>query len=106
MDFFKECEKLLEEGKAGTAGLIRGADFDIDVRVANGKHKPRLHICSRDEFTYVLSGEVEMLVDGQSSLLKAGEGILVKAGVVHNTLPREGASWMLIAAPHKHHYLE
>lgn len=107
MDFIKECEKLFAEGKSGTNGLLKADNFNIDVRVGNGIHKPRLHICSQDEFTYVLSGEVEMYVEGDgSTLLTTGQGLLIKSGIKHKTLARDGATWLLISAPHKHHYFE
>ncbi len=106
IDFLQMRDGLFEKHIAGTDKLMEADSFTVDLRVANGKHKPREHTCSQDEFTYVLDGEVEMVVEGEHSLLHAGQGILVKAGKRHNTLPREGASWMLIAKPHKHHYFE
>ncbi len=107
MDFVKECEKLFAENKSGTNGLLKADNFTVDVRAGNGIHTPRLHICSQDEFTYVLSGEVEMYVEGEgSTLLTAGQGLLIKSGIKHKTLAREGATWLLISTPHKHHYFE
>ena len=106
IDFFAEVQKLVETHTAGTNQLLVGDSFTVDVRVANGVHKPREHTCSQDEFTYVLSGEVDMKVEERITRLTAGQGLLVKAGVRHNTLPQPGASWLLIAKPHKHHYFE
>lgn len=106
IDFFAEVEKLRAEHRAGTTNLLVGDEFTIDVRLANGVHKPRKHTCSQDEFTYVLSGEVEMWVEGESTLLTAGQGFLVEAGRLHNTYPKPGASWMLVSKPHKHVYFE
>ena len=106
MDFLAQVEKLREEHKAGTNQLMVGEDFTIDVRLANGVHTPRKHTCSRDEFTYVLSGEVEMWVEGESTLLTAGQGFLVEAGRLHNTYPKPGASWLLVAKGHEHVYFE
>ncbi len=106
VDFFGTVNDLIDRHIAGTDKLMVGDSFNVDVRVANGVHKPREHTCSQDEFTYVLSGEVEMVVEGEHSLLTAGQGVLVRAGDRHNTLPKPGASWLLIAKPHKHHYFE
>lgn len=106
VDFMAEAGKLEAEHRSGTDKLLETGDFNVDVRVENGTHKPREHICSADEFTYVLYGEVNMKVGDEITTLTAGQGFWVKAGVRHNTLAKPGASWLLIARPHKHTYFE
>ena len=106
VDFLAEINKLDVEHRSGTNKLMLGEDFAVDVRLANGVHKPRKHTCSHDEFTYVISGEVDMWVEGETTRLTAGQGILVEAGVLHVTLAQPGASWMLVSKPHQHVYFE
>ncbi|RYX90494.1 MAG: cupin domain-containing protein [Comamonadaceae bacterium] len=54
------------------------------VEVAAGARAGR-HTHPGDEISYVLDGEVTLLVDGQPpKLLKAGESFVVPAGVIHD----------------------
>jgi quercetin dioxygenase-like cupin family protein len=60
------------------------------VEVAPGARAGR-HTHPGDEISYVMEGEVSLLVDGQPPrLLKAGESFVVPAGVVHDA-HNEGA---------------
>ena len=105
-DYQKIIDQLREENKSGTDQYLPCDTFTVDVRIGNGVHTPREHICSQDEFTFVMKGEVEMYVDGTTTLLHAGQGLLVKAGVRHKTNYKPDAEWLLISKPHKHHYFE
>jgi quercetin dioxygenase-like cupin family protein len=54
------------------------------VEVAAGAHAGR-HTHPGDEISYVLEGQVELLVDGQPPrIVKAGESFVVPAGTVHD----------------------
>ncbi|APW36675.1 cupin [Rhodoferax koreense] len=54
------------------------------VEVAAGAKAGR-HTHPGDEISYVMDGEVTLLVDGQAPrILKAGESFVVPAGVVHD----------------------
>jgi quercetin dioxygenase-like cupin family protein len=54
------------------------------VEIAPGANAGR-HTHPGDEITYVMSGEGELLVDGQPPLkFKAGDGFVVKAGSKHD----------------------
>ncbi|BDB28975.1 cupin [Cupriavidus sp. TA19] len=54
------------------------------VEVAPGAYAGR-HTHPGDEISYVMDGEVQLLVDGQSPrTIKAGESFVVPAGVVHD----------------------
>jgi quercetin dioxygenase-like cupin family protein len=49
-----------------------------------GKHAGR-HTHPGDEISYVVDGQAELLIDGESPRpLKAGEAFVVKAGTVHD----------------------
>ena len=106
VDFMAEAGKLEAEHRSGTDKLLETCDFNVDVRVENGTYTPREHICSADEFTYVLYGEVNMKVGDEITTLTAGQGFWVKAGVRHKTMAKPGASWLLVSKTHKHHYFE
>ncbi|MNT61578.1 HTH-type transcriptional regulator PuuR [compost metagenome] len=54
------------------------------VEVAPGAYAGR-HTHPGDEISYVMEGEVQLLIDGQSPrTVKAGESFVVPAGVVHD----------------------
>jgi quercetin dioxygenase-like cupin family protein len=54
------------------------------VEVAPGAFAGR-HTHPGDEISYVMAGEVELLVDGQPPrVVKAGESFVIPAGIVHN----------------------
>ncbi|WP_432261882.1 cupin domain-containing protein [Cupriavidus sp. TMH.W2] len=54
------------------------------VEVAPGAYAGR-HTHPGDEISYVMEGEVQLLVDGQAPrAIKAGESFVVPAGVVHD----------------------
>ncbi|TDF64572.1 cupin domain-containing protein [Cupriavidus sp. L7L] len=54
------------------------------VEVAPGTYAGR-HTHPGDEISYVMDGEVQLLIDGQSPrTIKAGESFVVPAGVVHD----------------------
>ena len=105
INFYDEMARLEANDTPGTRDLLKADCFNVEVRDYSEKHTPRLHTCSQDEFTYVLKGEIDMVVEEETHHLKAGEGILVQAGKKHDTRPCEGASWMLVAKePHAHHF--
>lgn len=75
-----------------TRTLVGRADVSVPgreavvakVEVAAGARAGR-HTHPGDEISYVLEGEVELLVDGQPSrTVRAGESFVVPAGVVHD----------------------
>jgi quercetin dioxygenase-like cupin family protein len=54
------------------------------VEIAPGASAGR-HIHPGDEISYVLEGEVEILVEGQPARkVKAGEGFVIPAGAIHD----------------------
>jgi quercetin dioxygenase-like cupin family protein len=55
----------------------------MKVELAPGGHAAR-HTHPGDEISYVVDGEVELMVEGQAPVrLKAGDGFSVPAGKVH-----------------------
>ncbi len=108
IDFYQEAMKL--EGK--TENTVRNRLFEADtfgvtLLVYNKDADSRLHDCAKDEFFYVLKGEMEMQVESKTTHLKEGEGILVKAGEKHKHRP-VGQAWILTITkhPHKHKFYE
>ena len=75
-----------------TRTLVGRADVSVPgreavvarVEVAAGARAGR-HTHPGDEISYVLEGQVELLVDGQPArIVKAGESFVIPAGVVHD----------------------
>jgi quercetin dioxygenase-like cupin family protein len=67
-------------------GPVAAADHEavvMKVELAPGGHAAR-HTHPGDEISYVVDGEVELMVEGQAPVrLKAGDGFSVPAGKVH-----------------------
>ena len=81
-----------------TRTLVGKADVSIPgreavvarVEVAAGGHAGR-HTHPGDEISYVLEGQVELLVDGQPPrTYKAGESFVVPAGTIHDASNASG----------------
>ena len=83
---------LFAQASGLTRTLVGKADVSVPgreavvarVEVAAGAHAGR-HTHPGDEISYVLDGQVDLLVDGQPPrTVKAGESFVVPAGVVHD----------------------
>lgn len=83
---------VLAQAPSLTRTLVGRADVSVPgreavvarVEVAPGARAGR-HTHPGDEISYVLEGQVELLVDGQPSrTVKAGESFVIPAGVVHD----------------------
>ncbi|MGH8789917.1 MAG: cupin domain-containing protein [Cupriavidus necator] len=82
----------LAQSSGLTRTLVGRADVSVPgreavvarVEVAPGAYAGR-HTHPGDEISYVMEGEVQLLIDGQSPrTVKAGESFVVPAGVVHD----------------------
>ncbi|MBF6988360.1 MULTISPECIES: cupin domain-containing protein [Cupriavidus] len=82
----------LAQGSGLTRTVVGRADVSVPgreavvarVEVAPGTYAGR-HTHPGDEISYVMDGEVQLLIDGQSPrTIKAGESFVVPAGVVHD----------------------
>ncbi|CAJ95863.1 Mannose-6-phosphate isomerase, cupin superfamily [Cupriavidus necator] len=82
----------LAQSSGLTRTLVGRADVSVPgreavvarVEVAPGTYAGR-HTHPGDEISYVMEGEVQLLIDGQSPrTVKAGESFVVPAGVVHD----------------------
>lgn len=87
-----------------TRTLVGKADVSVPgreavvarVEVAAGARAGR-HTHPGDEISYLLEGEVELLVDGQPPrTIKAGESFVVPAGIVHDAHNASAASARLV----------
>ena len=83
---------LFAQASGLTRTMVGKADLSVPgreavvarVEVAAGAKAGR-HTHPGDEISYVMDGEVTLLVDGQAPrVLKAGESFVVPAGVVHD----------------------
>ncbi|AEI79301.1 hypothetical protein CNE_2c03150 [Cupriavidus necator N-1] len=82
----------LAQSSGLTRTLVGRADVSVPgreavvarVEVAPGAYAGR-HTHPGDEISYVMEGEAQLLIDGQSPrTVKAGESFVVPAGVVHD----------------------
>jgi len=67
------------------------ARADIPVGSSAG-----LHTHPGDEISYVLQGDLEVIVEGASKIYKAGEAFHVPAGKVHDAKPSGGGPVVVI----------
>ncbi|MFC5520847.1 cupin domain-containing protein [Polaromonas jejuensis] len=83
---------LFAQSSGLTRTLLTKADVSVPgreavvarVEVAPGARAGR-HTHPGDEISYVLEGQAELLIDGQSPrIVKAGESFVIPAGVVHD----------------------
>jgi len=109
INFFEEAKKLAD--KRANVRLrdrfVTADGFHIDLYVFHGPGEGRLHTCGRDEFFYVLQGEVALQVEEGSTQLRAGEGINVKAGIKHKHIAQKD-TWIMVISkwPHEHVYYD
>lgn len=108
IDFRKETGESEGTSEYYSRKDILDADnFSVVLYTHVGNTDSRFHDCSKDEFFYVIEGNVEMQVDNRSIPMKAGNGILIKAGEKHKRKTSDGALIMMITKqPHRHRYYD
>ena len=111
IDFLEEARKL--DVKPDCFGRKRGrileADgFDIELYVYDAQGDWNgLHTCGKDEFFYVLEGELEVVIEGRTNILKEKEGILARVGEKHKHRALTQASVLVFSKwPHEHVYYQ
>ena len=96
---------LMAQNSGLTRTLLTKADISVAgreavvarVEVAPGA-RAGLHTHPGDEISYVLEGQVELLIDGQPPrVVKAGEALVIPAGVVHDAHNAGDATVRLLA---------
>ena len=96
---------LMAQNSGLTRTLLTKADLSVAgreavvarVEVAPGARAGR-HTHPGDEISYVLEGQVELLIDGQPPrVVKAGEALVIPAGVVHDAHNAGDATVRLLA---------
>ncbi len=96
---------LMAQNSGLTRTLLTKADISVAgreavvarVEVAPGARAGR-HTHPGDEISYVLEGQVELLIDGQPpQVVKAGEALVIPAGVVHDAHNAGDATVRLLA---------
>jgi quercetin dioxygenase-like cupin family protein len=109
INFLDEAKKLAD--KRANVRLrdrfVNADGFHIDMYVFHLPGEGRFHTCGRDEFFYVLKGEVELQVEDDIKHLRAGEGINVKAGIKHKHTAQKD-TWIIVISkwPHEHVYYD
>lgn len=90
--FFAAAGGLLAQASGLTRTLVGKADVSVPgreavvarVEVAAGARAGR-HTHPGDEISYIMEGQVDLLIDGQPArTVKAGESFVIPAGVVHD----------------------
>ena len=102
INLFNEAEK--SGGKIGhRPPIFKAADFDVDLQTFDPERISNLHTCSKEEFFYVVKGEVEMQVENLSLHMREGDAIMVKPGEKHkHKIMQAGALMMVTKRPHEH----
>jgi len=111
INFLEVARKF--DGKPDRFGRKRGrileADgFDVELYVYDAKGDwGGLHTCGKDEFFYVLKGELEIVIEGKTNILKETQGILARVGEKHKHRAL-GQAWILVFSkwPHEHIYYQ
>lgn len=66
---------------------VPGREAILSVSELGGGTLVARHTHPGDEIAYVIEGELQLLVEGQSSrIIRAGEGFVVPGGVVHSAV--------------------
>jgi mannose-6-phosphate isomerase-like protein (cupin superfamily) len=80
------------------ATLATHPNISVDlVRVAPGTIKPKVVHWECDEVTVILSGCLQMTVDGKESLLGKNDAIVVPKGAVHSSANMTSEDVLLLA---------
>jgi len=85
MSFFRESHlkaRQIVEGVTlravhGDKTMITFFEFEPDAVIPSHKHP-------HEQITYVIEGEIEFALQGQSMVLKAGDGVVVKSNQEHS----------------------
>jgi quercetin dioxygenase-like cupin family protein len=87
--------------------VFNASDFNIDLITHDPEWKRRLHTCGKEEFFYVIKGNVEMQIENQNLLLKEGDAIMIMPGEKHKHYVLPGGSMMIVTKrPHAHKHFE
>ena len=94
MSFFRESEleaKNVLDGitlksVSGSRTMMTFFDFEPGSSIPSHKHP-------HEQITYVIEGEMEMVLDGETKLLKAGDGVVI--------LPNQDHSAKILSKPVK-----
>jgi AraC family transcriptional regulator len=69
---------------------------DLQYTIGHEGYAYRSHRHSIFEFMYMISGEIEVLVNEQPHLLRSRDSLIIKPGIFHQTPPtKEEAEWFI-----------
>lgn len=85
MSFFRESDlkaRKIVEGVTlravhGDKTMITLFEFEPDAVIPSHKHP-------HEQITYIIEGEIEFALEGQSMVLKAGDGVVAKSNQEHS----------------------
>ena len=85
MSFFSESDlqgKQLREGvflklAAGEKAMMTIFDFELNAVIPSHKHP-------HEQITYILEGELEFTVEGETMLLRKGDGVVIPSNQEHS----------------------
>ncbi len=88
-------------------GIFRADDFAVDLLTYDPEVSGRLHICGKEEFFYIIKGDVEMKVENEILHLKEGDAIMIKVGEKHKHKMLPGSSMLIVTKrPHSHKFFK
>lgn len=84
---------------SGEQTMLTFFDFTPDAVIPDHKHP-------HEQITYLLLGEMEMIVAGETKLLKAGDGVVIPGNIEHSAKIIKGPAKALDAwYPRREDYL-
>ncbi len=83
----------------GFRGRIIGRLAGLFVVEADVDGEIPSHLATSDELAYVLSGHIEVQLDGQSMMMSAGASLQIRAGQEHGAKAHGPARLLLIGEP-------
>jgi len=89
---FAKLALTLEDGIEHTVSQVE--DLKINITTYHGEYPAHKH--PKDEFFYVMEGEIELQLDKELIILRRGEGLKVPRETVHRPYARNRAVVMKI----------
>ncbi len=104
--FFGEKAKVYTAGEGMTRQFIGYDDDIMMVKVMFEKDAIGVaHMHLHSQTSYILSGEFEVTIDGETNLLKAGDGFFIEPNVIHGCVCREKGDILDVFSPCREDFL-
>jgi len=89
---FAKLALALEDGIEHTASQVE--DLNINITIYHGEYPVHKH--PKDEFFYVMDGEIELQFGEEQVMLRKGEGLKIPRETVHKAYARNRVAVMKI----------